>query len=101
MQLFKLLAENQQIRANFTCNDMMNLINNLIPKDKYLEKTDKLKIEVYYAMVQKLFAIYLFVNRYLIVQSEQASLKTSVGSKQHKTLVEDIKKFTAGQFNIS
>jgi hypothetical protein len=45
---------------------MFLIINDLIPKDKFIEN-DKLKIEVYYTMVQKLIAIYLFVNRYFIV----------------------------------
>lgn len=45
---------------------MFFIINDLIPKVKFLEN-DNLKIEVYYTMVQKLIAIYLFVNRYLIV----------------------------------
>jgi len=65
VQLFKIIAENHLIKPNFSGKDLFSLVDSFIPKDKHLENGN-LKIEVYYTMVQKLVAIYLFVNRYFI-----------------------------------
>lgn len=66
VQLFKLIAENHLIKPNFSGNDLFLLVNSFIPKERRLENGN-LRVEVYYTMIQKLIAIYLFVNRFFIV----------------------------------